>query len=154
MVAGWLVQQSDGSLIIVLGEQNIQNQLDGVARNNKSCVRESFSHSKNAAMNFRRSGAYGTAVSFLKQLPSFFSSFLRHIFSLFSRQFMFVMQPNDAKEKNSIIIESVDSISKDERGFPLTQYITNGRISRGGYTFTHFKHHHRVLRLISYSMNV
>ena len=30
------------------------------------------------------------------------------------------------------IIESVDSISKDERGFPLTQYITNGRISRGG----------------------
>ena len=53
-----------------------------------------------------------------------------------------------------IIIESVDSISKDERGFPLTQYITNGRISRGGYTFTHFKHHHRVLRLISYSMSV
>ena len=31
-----------------------------------------------------------------------------------------------------IIIESVDSISKDERGFPLTQYITNGRISRAG----------------------
>ena len=53
-----------------------------------------------------------------------------------------------------IIIESVDSISKDERGFPLTQYITNGRISRGGYTFTHFKHHHSVLWLISYSMSV
>ena len=53
-----------------------------------------------------------------------------------------------------VIIESVDSISKDERGFPLTQYITNGRISRGGYTFTHFKHHHRVLRLISYRMGV
>ena len=52
------------------------------------------------------------------------------------------------------IIESVDSISKDERGFPLTQYITNGRISRGGYTFMHFKHRHRVLRLISYSMSV
>ena len=48
----------------------------------------------------------------------------------------------------------IDSISKDERGFPLTQYITNGRISRGGYTFTHYKHHHRVLRLISYSMSV
>ena len=31
-----------------------------------------------------------------------------------------------------LIIESVDSISKDERGFPLTQYITNGRISRAG----------------------
>ena len=30
------------------------------------------------------------------------------------------------------IIESVDSISKDERGFPLTQYITNGGISRAG----------------------
>ena len=55
---------------------------------------------------------------------------------------------------SSNIIESVDSISKDERGFPLTQYITNGRISRGGYTFTHFKHHHHVLRLISYSMSV
>ena len=54
----------------------------------------------------------------------------------------------------SVVIESVDSISKDERGFPLTQYITNGQISRGGYTFTHFKHHHRVLRLISYSMSV
>ena len=24
------------------------------------------------------------------------------------------------------IIESIDSISRDERGFPLTQYITNG----------------------------
>ena len=53
-----------------------------------------------------------------------------------------------------IIIESVDSISKDERGLPFTQYITNGRISRGGYTFTHCKHDHRVLRLISYSMDV
>ena len=52
------------------------------------------------------------------------------------------------------IIESVDSISKDERGFPLTQYITKGRISRVGYTFTHFKHHHRVLRLICYRMGV
>ena len=52
------------------------------------------------------------------------------------------------------IIESVDSISKDERGFPLTQYITNGRISRDGYTLTHFKHDHRVLRLISYRMGV
>ena len=52
------------------------------------------------------------------------------------------------------IIESVDSISRDERGFPLTQYITNGRISRARYTITHFKHHHRVLRLISYRMSV
>ena len=52
------------------------------------------------------------------------------------------------------IIESVDSISRDERGFPLTQYITNGRISRARYTITHFKHHHCVLRLISNRMSV
>ena len=53
-----------------------------------------------------------------------------------------------------IIIELVDSISRDELGFPLTQYITNGRISRARYTITHFKHHHRVLRLISNRMSV
>ena len=50
--------------------------------------------------------------------------------------------------------DGIDSISKDDQGFPLTHYITNGRISRGGYTFTHFKHHHRVLRLISYRRGV
>ena len=55
---------------------------------------------------------------------------------------------------NNIVIESIDSISRDERGFPLTQYITNGRISRARYTITHFKHHHRVLRLISNKMSV
>ena len=55
---------------------------------------------------------------------------------------------------NLLIIESVDSISRDERGFPLTQYITNDGISRAGYTITHFKHHHRVLRLISNTMSV
>ena len=53
-----------------------------------------------------------------------------------------------------LIIELVDSISRDERGFPLTQYITNGRISRARYTITHFKHHHRVLQLISNRMSV
>ena len=52
------------------------------------------------------------------------------------------------------IIESVDTISRDERGFPLTQYITNGGISQARYTITHFKHHHRVLRLISNRMSV
>ena len=31
-----------------------------------------------------------------------------------------------------VIIESVDSIIKDERDLPLTQYITNRRISRAG----------------------
>ena len=45
----------------------------------------------------------------------------------------------------------IDSISRDERGFPLTQYINVG-ISRAGYTITHLKHHHRVLRLISSRM--
>ena len=54
----------------------------------------------------------------------------------------------------TIIIELVDSISRDERGFPLTQYITNGRISQARYTITHFKHHHRVLRLISNRMSI
>ena len=52
------------------------------------------------------------------------------------------------------ITESVDSISRDERGFSLTQYITNCRISQARYTITHFKHHHSVLRLISNRMNV
>ena len=50
------------------------------------------------------------------------------------------------------IIESVES--RDERGFPLMQYITNGGISRARYTITHFKHNHRVLRLISNRMSV
>ena len=52
------------------------------------------------------------------------------------------------------IIEAVDSISRDERDAPLTQYITNAGISRARYTITHFKKHHRVLRLISNSMSV
>ena len=51
-------------------------------------------------------------------------------------------------------IESVDSINRDERGFPLTQYITNGGISSARNTSTHFKHNHRVLRLISNRMSV
>ena len=52
------------------------------------------------------------------------------------------------------IIESVDSIIRDEPDAPLTQYITNAGISRARYTITHFKHHHRVLRLISYRISV
>ena len=35
------------------------------------------------------------------------------------------------------IIELVDSISRDERDSPLTQYITNAGISRVRYTITH-----------------
>ena len=53
-----------------------------------------------------------------------------------------------------LIIESVNSISRDERDAPMTQYITNAGISRVRYTITHFKHHHRVLRLISNRMSV
>ena len=49
------------------------------------------------------------------------------------------------------IIESVDSISRDERDAPLTQYITNAGITHTRYTITHFKHHHRVLWLITRS---
>ena len=52
------------------------------------------------------------------------------------------------------IIESVDSINRDERGFPLTQYITNWGISRARNTITRFKHYHCVLRLISNRMSV
>ena len=56
-------------------------------------------------------------------------------------------------ESTDSIIESVDSINRGEQGFPLTQYITNGGISRARYTITHFKHHHRVLRRISNRMS-
>ena len=49
----------------------------------------------------------------------------------------------------AFIIESVDSISRDEPDSPLTQYITNAGISRARYTITHCKHRHRVLQLIS-----
>ena len=45
-------------------------------------------------------------------------------------------------------------INRDERGFPFTQYITNWEISRARNTITHFKHHHRVPRLISNRMSV
>ena len=45
-------------------------------------------------------------------------------------------------------------ISRDEPDSPLTQYITNAGISHARYTITHFKHHHRVLRLISNQMSV
>ena len=58
-----------------------------------------------------------------------------------------------ARERRCII-ESVDSISRDERDVPLTQYITNACIARARYTITHFKHRHRVQRLISNGMSV
>ena len=51
-------------------------------------------------------------------------------------------------------IELVDFISRDERGFPMTQYITNGGISRVRYTIMHFEHNHCVLLLISNRMSV
>ena len=48
----------------------------------------------------------------------------------------------------------VGRLSRDEPDSPLTQYITNAGISRARYTITHFKHHHRVLRLISNRISV
>ena len=57
-------------------------------------------------------------------------------------------------ENRNPIIESVDSISRDERDSPLTQYITNAGMSRTRYTIKHFKHYHRVLRLISNGISV
>ena len=52
------------------------------------------------------------------------------------------------------IIESVDSISRNEPDSPKTQYITNAGISRARYTNTHFKYHHRVAHLMSNRMSV
>ena len=45
-------------------------------------------------------------------------------------------------------------LNMDEPDSPLMQYITNAGISRARYTITHFKHHHRVLRLISNRISV
>ena len=42
VAAGWSNEATE-VLIIVLREQNLQNQLDGIAGNNKSCVREKVS---------------------------------------------------------------------------------------------------------------
>ena len=52
------------------------------------------------------------------------------------------------------IIESVNSISRDEPDSSVMQYITNAGISRASYTITHFKHHCCVLQLISNRISV
>ena len=52
---------------------------------------------------------------------------------------------------NRCIIESVDSISRDELDAPLMQ---NAGITRARYTIMHFKQHNRVLWLISNQMSV
>ena len=52
------------------------------------------------------------------------------------------------------IIESVDSISRDEQDAPLMKYITNAGITHARYTITHFKQHHCVLWLISNRMSI
>ena len=54
----------------------------------------------------------------------------------------------------SHIIESVDSISRDERDSPQMQYITNVGTSHARYTIMQFKHHHCVLQVISNPMSV
>ena len=53
-----------------------------------------------------------------------------------------------------LTIESVDSISRDERDAPLTQYIANAGITRARYNIMHFKHHHRVLQPNSNRLSV
>ena len=52
------------------------------------------------------------------------------------------------------IIESVDSISRDERDSPWMQYTTTPGIPHARYTILHFKHHHRAVQLISNGMSV
>ena len=41
------------------------------------------------------------------------------------------------RESTDSMIESVDTISRDEPDYPLTQYITNAGISRARYTISH-----------------
>ena len=52
------------------------------------------------------------------------------------------------------IIELVDSVSRDEQDAALMKYITNAGITHARYSITHFKHHHRVLWLISNRMSI
>ena len=85
---------------------------------------------------------------------------IRNIYTNVNDVIINITLPSEPRFKTSFalarlfIIESVESINRDERGFPLTQYITNGGISRARNTITHFKHHLRVLRLISNRMSV
>ena len=65
-----------------------------------------------------------------------------------------LIESTDSKTVTVTVLESVDSISRDERDAPLTQYITNAAVTRATYTVTHFKHNHRVLWLISNRMSV
>ena len=94
---------------------------------------------------------YSTCISsFLAAASLLLCSFLKCFFGLV---YVILLQ-YISKHYSKNIIESVDSINRDERSFPLMQYITNGGISRARNTITHFKHHHRVLRLISNRMSV
>ena len=123
-------------------------------------LRRSTHRSSKVDTSWHRSSIFERRYIDLRKLPHRFSKIegrnitptIRH--RILSTTALQVLRVDEVTHTQTCIIESVDSISKDERGFPLTQYITNGRISRGGYTFTHFKHHHRVLRLISYRMGV
>ena len=70
MAAGWFNKVMH-VLLTVCGEQNIENQFDSIVQN--KVVYEKVS------------------ATLQQQLPSFFCCFLRHIFTLFSRHFVFVM---------------------------------------------------------------
>ena len=91
-------------------------------------------------------------VHFVNVFLFLFMLFLCNIANVAQRIFE-IVQISRSREHGDIL-ESVDSIYRDERGFPLTQYITNWGISRARNTITHFKQHHRVLRLISNLMSV
>ena len=128
---------------------NAQKKLQWSLNAESAFISTGFTNWKKASKRFSSHGAsecHKQAVMHMITLPATTLNIEHQREQLEDRQCFLKILSN--------IIESVDSISKDERGFPLTQYITNGRISRGGYTFTHFKHHHRVLRLISYRMGV
>ena len=77
MAAGWSNKVTN-VLLTVCGEQNIHNQINGIMRN--KVVYEKVS------------------ATLQEHLPSFFATF-----SPFSHHLVFVLQPNDAKPKNSMI---------------------------------------------------
>ena len=66
-------------------------------------------------------------VHFVNVFLFVFMLFLCNIANVAQRIFEIVQK---SRSREHDIIESVDSIYRDERGFLLTQYITNGEITR------------------------
>ena len=74
VAAGWSNEATE-VLIIVLGEQNIRNQLDGVARNNKSCVYEKVSAMQERGYEFSPKQCLRNCCFLLKRASFFFQLF-------------------------------------------------------------------------------